>query len=269
MGPKAKPKTPTLPTTTRNSRFNHETPHSGGSAGEHVDQIDINYISSLLEEKFDKFKTEILNEIKRKDEKVDRLEAEVHGLRHTVRLMEERLEDHEAAVRRNEFTLSGRAVTATSNNENTDVFVRDLLKSKLNYELKIQDISSSIRMGTKSSAQEPDGRKIVVKLNDGELKRDIIRACKTTRPTDLYINDNLSKNRSKILYALRQARRRKPDCLTGCGSHDGRVFVWLKAADPSAKNQRFFLNSWEKLSAFCEKSLQLDADELIGGGISH
>lgn len=86
------------------------------------------------------------------------------------------------------------------------------------------------------------------------------------RPVDLFINDNLTKNRSKFLYVLRQAKRRRPDIIAGCGSHDGRVFAWIKSPDPATKNQKIIINSWLKLSTFCEKSLQIDANSLIENG---
>ena len=141
--------------------------------------------------------------------------------------------------------------------------MRDLPRSKVNYELQTHNIVSSSRLSSRPSTQVPGRRKIVVKLIYNEARRDIVQACKLARPADLYINDNLSKNRSRILYALRQAKRRKPELLGGCGSQNGRFFVWIKAPDASTKNRKAYLNSWDKLSDFCVRSLQLEADSLI------
>ena len=102
-----------------------------------------------------------------------------------------------------------------------------------------------------------------MKTGDVQIKRDILLACRTYKPRNLYVNDNLTPNRSKILYALRQIKRRQPGLLTGCGSVNSRVFAWYKGDQNSDKPIRINLNTWENFVIFCEKSLNVNSDDFI------
>ena len=74
--------------------------------------------------------------MKSKDEKIDSLETQVVNLKRTVHRLEERSNDLEAAGRTDECILSGEAVAGLPDGGNTNIFVRDLLRSKINYELQ-------------------------------------------------------------------------------------------------------------------------------------
>jgi len=91
----------------------------------------------------------------------------------------------------------------------------------------------------------------------------LLRAARAVKPDNLYITENLTKTRSKILYGLRQAKRRFPRKINGCGSQDGRVFVWVTTPDPSAKNTKLFINTLVRFGELCEKTLGVDAADLF------
>ena len=57
----------------------------------------------------------------------------------------------------------------------------------------------------------------------------MIQAAKAVRPSQLYVNENLTQGRAKILFALRQVRRRYPNVVSSCESRDGRICVYMKA----------------------------------------
>ena len=223
----------------------------------------ITYIAQLFDEKFSKFKQEILTEISSRDEKIEALELRVVSLERIVCDLAERLEDGEASNRSSEFIMSGESIATADATENSTVFVRNILKGKLNYELGAQSILLSKRLGVKPTNQGPDKRKILVKVKTDEERDDILRACRTIKPNGLYLNDNLTQGRSKIMYALRQAKRRKPNVLSGCGSQKRRVFAFVKAPDQTHRGQKIFLNTWEKFVIFCQKTLELEADSLV------
>ena len=56
------------------------------------------------------------------------------------------------------------------------------------------------------------------------MKNDLLQACISGTPRDLYINESLTPGRAKVLFTLRLAKRRFPDKIAACGSHDGRVY---------------------------------------------
>ena len=79
---------------------------------------------------------------------------------------------------------------------------------------------------------------------------------KQLRP-NMYVNESLTKTRSTIMYALRRAKMQYPDRISGSGSVEGKVAVWVKPLNPTAPgpmrntNTRMFINSRQKLEKFC------------------
>jgi hypothetical protein len=74
----------------------------------------------------------------------------------------------------------------------------------------------------------------------------------------MYVNESLTKTRSTVMYALRRAKRQLPEKISGIGSMDGRVCVWVKPPNPSAvgaRNTRMFVNTRKKLEEFCDEIL--------------
>ena len=106
----------------------------------------------------------------------------------------------------------------------------------------------------------------MVKLVDGDLKGDILSSCRTAKPQDLFANDDLTPLKASILYALRQAKKRFPMKIGGCASRDGRVFAYLRPPNPSARDQRIFIDSMIKLEELCTAELNISSSELLGNG---
>ena len=252
---------PLLPPTTRGNRQSRLERNNNNEVK--LDEESVKYVLHVFDEKFASFREEILTEIGVKNEKIDELEQQVVNLKKSMQSMQERLEDAEAYNRREDLILSGRAVSSNVDSPDTVSLVKSILKNKLKYELPDGSIISSRRLGPKPVVQGPDKRKILVRMNGMEVRDDIVKACKLAKPTDLYVNDNLTQIRARILYALRQAKKRKPALVSGCGSQNGRVFVWIASPNQEARNIKVYLNSWEKFKNFCGDSLDLDVASLM------
>ena len=219
-----------------------------------------------IDEKFEQFRNEVLTELRGRDEKIAELEQHVSTLKRDVLSLWNHIDDLENSSRRDEFVMSGDTISVpTRSSINPISTACDALKTALNISLPPGDILSTRRLGPMPNSQGTDKRSLLVRVREHQVKVDIIRACKSVRPNNLYINDNLTTNRSRILYALRQAKRRKTDILTGCGSMDGRVFAWIKSATPQGRGSRIFLNTWNELELFCEQTLKLKTCDLVDG----
>ena len=108
-------------------------------------------------------------------------------------------------------------------------------------------------------------RKIMVKLCRRERKYDLITACKQTKPPNLFINENLIPTRNNILFSLRRAKKKFPNIVAACSSHDGKVYAWIKPPNPdapSARNSKIFINTQDQLEDFCRKCLKVQIEEL-------
>ena len=98
------------------------------------------------------------------------------------------------------------------------------------------------------------------------MKQKIISVCKRTKPEGLFINENLTPTRSRILYALWKAKRRFQNIIASRSSLDGKVHVYIKSPSPGAgiaRNTKVTINSQEQLQKFCERTLEIEAKELI------
>ena len=76
----------------------------------------------------------------------------------------------------------------------------------------------------------------MIKLINPEVKRDLLINCRKIEPAGLYVNEDLTPCRARLLFALRQARKKFNGKLGACGSIDGRVFVYVKPPNPEARH---------------------------------
>ena len=89
-------------------------------------------------------------------------------------------------------------------------------------------------------------------------------AFRTIKSSKLYANDDLTSHRAKLLYLLRVAKRKYSTKITACGSMDCNVYAFLKPSNPSARNQRVFINSMKKLEELCVRELDTSLATLTG-----
>lgn len=214
-------------------------------------------IFQLLSEKLDS----ILNSLKERDDKLQQLELENKDLKSELQKVNNRLDDIESHSRCNNIVLSGSEVSSLT----ADIPVHgviELLKRKLQYNLSSESILTAYRLGSKSSNQSRDSRRLMVKFRDQGVKEDVMAACRRVKPANLYANDDLTPVRANILYILRQAKRKSHNKIVACGSMKGRIYVFIKPTNPSARNQKVYLNDMQKLEEFCIRELGVTLAEL-------
>lgn len=219
--------------------------------------VDGRLIIELIMEKLDSAVCEIIGKLQERDLKIEKLEQDVSTLKRDVGDLRDRLEDVEANKRCDSVIVSGSC-------ENCSRIIESVFQSNLNYVLPANEISVSYRLGKKPMTQgNIDRRSIFVKLCRRETKNDVLSSCRRVKPPNFFVNEDLTPVRSSILYALRRAKRLHPEKVAAGGSQDGRVFVWIKASSPTARNYKKFVNSMSELHDFCTQTLNLDSEELL------
>ena len=166
------------------------------------------------------------NQLEQKNQEIKAIKDENQILRTSLKKLEEKIDDSEALEKRDCIVISGNIPTAEIG-ENCVQKVHDLIKNKLRINIQPSDVSTAYRLGKKPVSQQPDKRKIMVKLCRRDLKKDILNACKEIKP-GFFINESLTPTRNTILYILRQIKREPNSLLKGATTIDGRVFAWIK-----------------------------------------
>ena len=222
-------------------------------------------ILSLLSGKID----EILGRLDAKDSRMESLENENIQLKRRISTLEDRVESIEATNRCNNLVLSGEEVSSLSSANSLKQPVIDMLKRHLNYVLPESGLLTAFRLGAKSQSQAKDTRSVMMRLANADIKRDIISSCRTLKPANLFANDDLTPMKSSILYTLRQCKKRFPTKVAGCGSRDSRVFIYLKPPNPSARDQRVYIDNIFKLDELCTREFNMSSRELLGSSATN
>lgn len=232
----------------------------------HVDQDEINKLSeesktllSLLNVRFDM----LHSRLEEKDAKISKLEREVSLLHEDLTDLKEKLDEVEANDRRNTIILSGEQLPPVTTGENVTQVAMETVKEKINYVIPATDVYAAFRLGKKKSTQAVDNRPIMIKLIRPGLSNDVLHACRTVKPLNFYVNENLTPARSRILFALRHAKRRFPDKIASCGSREGRIYVWMKSQSPNGSNTRVFIDGNRRLEELFSGSFGMTVDELL------
>ena len=219
---------------------------------------------------FDRMKTEFHSLLALKSEEIIKLSDEVLSLRNKVSNLENTLDEEDAYIRRETLIFSGTALPIATGGEICSNIVHQLVRDKLQIQLREGDISVAHRLGKKPSTQGPDTRSIIVKLCRSDTKREILMAKRnhSDRSFTLFINESLTPRRRTILFALRQMKRAHPTLVTGCSSMDGRVYAYTKpdlVTDPNSRprNIRHLVNTHEKLVEFCRHFVKKPLDSFL------
>lgn len=201
-----------------------------------------------------------------KNTKMDEMATEIVALKKKVMILEDKLEDTEAYEKRDTVVVSGSSLPDGTESEDTSDIFTSLVKDKVGVIIKPSDISVAHRLGRKTQTQGPDRRNLIVKLCRREKKHDLMKACKTVKPPNLFINESLTRTRATALYGLRQAKKKYPDKISGYSTYDGKVYAWLKPPNPTlphAKNSKMMVNTKERFYDLCDKTLNCNPLELV------
>ena len=252
-------KTPTQLKTIKKSRLTSKE----GMMGDTVDTSgwseESRSVFEMLSDKLDK----MMERMDMKEKRIEQLESDNALLRTKLMRVEDRLDEIECLGRRNNFLISGSSLPPALVGESTGQVTAELLKNALHYELPQTQIVRAYRVGSKPKTQGPDTRNIMVHLRDHDRKTDILNACRTVKPSNLYVSDDLIPVRSNIQYALRQLKKKRTERIAYCGSIEGRVYIWLKPPNVSAPNQKVFINTIDGYRKLCTEELNVDPDEFF------
>ena len=229
-------------------------------------------IYRALEMKFGSIFEKFEDTLNAKDKKIDELNDELLILRKRISLLEDRIDDNEAYERRDTVVVSGDEVPVATDSEDSARIVAKLIKDKINLNINLSDISVAHRMGNKPLSQAPDKRKIIIKLCRRETKQELLKACRTVKPRNLFISESLTRVRGTALFGLRQAKKKYPDVIAGCGSYDVKVYAWVKPPNvnaPNARNTKISVNSKEKFRDLCIGTIKCNPDDLVSSWPSY
>lgn len=149
----------------------------------------------------------------------DRLTRENTALKKRVSALEAAMDGSEQYSRRNSLRISGIPETV---NEDTDKAVLHVAET-MGVSVSPSEIDRSHRLGKPSDRQTRD---VLVKFTSYRARERLMknrRNLKTSELRGVYVNEDLTKVRSKLLYEARKCV--KANKLLGAWSSDGRILV--------------------------------------------
>ena len=182
--------------------------------------------------------SDLKNLMESKNEEISVLKNKVFSLEDEISTLKEDLDGADQYERKDTVIFSGSDLPTVANGEIVSNIVCDLVREKLQINILANDISTSHRIGKKPNTQVDDKRNIIVKLCRRDVKNQILSGCRRQKPANMYINESLTPLRSKILYVLRKMKRETNSRITGTGSNDGKVFIWVKHQSGSPEGSR-------------------------------
>ena len=220
-----------------------------------------------IEEKFDDFKKVVIETTAQKNQEISLLKADVTAKIQQISKLETKLDEQDQYVRRESVVFSGVSVPAWKQAENCVDIISKLVTDKLGAEISItpKDVSVAHRLGPKP-ASTVDRRSIIIRFCRRTLKYDILSKARSCKPSGLFINESLTPTRQKITTAIRKAKREFPDVISGYNTVDGSIHMWVKPSNPEApgaRNSRMFVNTMEKLDAFCQRNFSLPVSHFL------
>lgn len=184
-------------------------------------------VAQILQDTFQHAVTDLVNSIvsgvlEGLNAKIASLEGENMQLRQRVQRLEEATDTAEQYSRRNCLRITG---AAESDNEDTDDYVINLARN-IGVDITLQDIDRSHRLGKLQPENAAKPRDIVVKFATYRMRAKFYKARVLTKDRGfrgVFVNEHLTRTRSKILY---QARRRvKSKQLKSAWSFDGTIMI--------------------------------------------
>ena len=174
--------------------------------------------------------------------------------------LEAQLDEQDQYVRRESLVFSGDSIPVCKPAENCIEIVSKLVAEKLGPDLKISpnDVSVAHRLG-KKPATAVDRRNIIVRFCRRNLKYDIINNARKAKPSGLFINESLTPVRQRITSAIRAAKRKFPDVISGYNTVDGNIFLYIKPPNPQApgaRNTRMAVKTMQTLDDFCRRTFK-------------
>lgn len=165
-------------------------------------------------------------------EAVTMLNQRVEELNRKVEKLEIGKDESEQYSRRNSIRISG---LASVQNEDTDKLVLEIATA-IKADITLSDIDRSHRVGKPGQSNNRD---LLIKFATYRARDKFIRARRNLKDHDrfgrIFINEDLTKRKSDLLYKARQLKKR--NAVNQAWSWDGRIFVKDK------RDERFLIAS--------------------------
>ena len=210
----------------------------------------------------------IIEKVNIMESRMEAIARENSQLKNKIAELEDRMDELESVGRSCNLVLSSRENAGISSSANPEQAVIDLFKCSMKYDLPRSDLLFVKKLGKKLTTESSVHCKLLIKVTNIELKKDLLISCKKVKPAGLYLNEDLTLTRSKILFALRKAKRYFPRKFAGYGSMNGSVYALVKPPNPAARNQRLYINNHLKLEDFCTRELGVSAADIVEGRIT-
>ena len=213
----------------------------------------------VIEKKFDDFKKMADETAARKTAENSLLKDELTKKTKKISELEAQLDEQDQYVRRESLVFSGDSIPVCKPAENCIEIVSKLVAEKLGPDLKISsnDVSVAHRLGKKLPTAVVDRRNIIVRFCRRNMKYAIINNARKAKPSGLFINESLTPVRQKITSAIRAAKRKFPDVISGYNTVDGNIFLYIKPPNPQApgaRNTRMAIKTMNALDDFCRRT---------------
>ena len=183
--------------------------------------------------------------------------------------LEQQIDNNSAYERRDTLVISGN-IPASRPNENCIEIVRNIIKDQTRVIIDVNDISTAHRLGRRPDNGQEDKRSIIFKLCRRNTKREIIQACKTSKP-NFYVNEHLTPTRNTVMFALRKARQINPSKIGVARAHEGNVTVLIPSAgsssssnnDNAGTSRRITCNTRTALDEILMQQLNITSDKFV------
>ena len=176
---------------------------------------DIKSLEAIVREKNDALVT--------MQQELSKYKAENKLLSTKLEQVENDLDNMEQYARRNSIRISG---ITERDDENVYSDVIGLFKKELSVEMHPNLIDRAHRLGAKGKGKD---RNIIVKFTSYQARQKVFEARKKLRTHNeksskaIYINEDLTQKRAKLLYQARELK--KEGKIKDCWTHDGRIIV--------------------------------------------
>ena len=232
--------------------------------------LQLDQLSATWADKLDSSMTSLRNELSSafsdRDAKLIEASKELSDAKHEILLLQAKnrklfnsADDQDAYVRRNSIIFSGEKIPVYNENEDCTSIVRKLIRDDLGLNLDPL-ISTAHRLGKPpASDTSPDKRDIIVRFCQRDTKFKVYSSGRQQKIRGLYVNESLTPTRRSIHFALRKIREKHSTLVTGISTHNGRIFVYTKAAPnapPESASLKTELNTIEALSSFCDNFIK-------------
>ena len=196
-------------------------------------------------------------------EEKKRHENEVAGLKAQIDDLIDQRDELENYGRRNTIVLSGSAIPKTATHEDCYDVVQKMLSEKIGQNLTRGDIDVCHRLPSRKPEDDQIRKPIIVKLVRRETKHTLIKACRMKKPPNFFINESLSKTRSKILYVIRKVKKDFPDKISSYKTEDTNIRVYTPPLQAGGAPIKHTLNTRRQLDDFLQTKLNFSSTKYV------